>query len=128
MRLPAPPAWMMARVRVRGMRLIVARAVHAALSGWALGRESGDDTRGEGDPWLSTTRTCRGQSTRHPSAKDAGETDLAAYLREQLAEQEIETQDEEWVQQVLAGIEKDPNYMIESEPKDYTPARATEAA
>ena len=54
-------------------------------------------------------------------AKDAGETDLAAYLRDQLAEQEIETRDDEWVQRVLAGIEKDPNYMIESEPTDYTP-------
>ena len=54
-------------------------------------------------------------------AKDAGETDLAAYLREQLAEQDIETQDEDWVNRVLAGIEKDPNYMVESEPKDYTP-------
>jgi hypothetical protein len=54
-------------------------------------------------------------------AKDAGETDLAAYLREQLAEQEIETQDEDWINRVLAGIEKDPNYMVESEPKDYTP-------
>ena len=54
-------------------------------------------------------------------AKDAGETDLAAYLREQLAEAEIETQDEDWVNRVLAGIEKDPNYMVESEPKDYTP-------
>jgi hypothetical protein len=54
-------------------------------------------------------------------AKDAGETDLAAYLREQLAEQEIETQDEDWINRVLAGIEKDPNYMVEGEPKDYTP-------
>ena len=56
-------------------------------------------------------------------AKDAGETDLAAYLLEQLAEQEIETQDEDWVNRVLAGIEKDPNYMVDSEPKDYTPPR-----
>ena len=54
-------------------------------------------------------------------AKDAGETDLAAYLRDQLAEQEIETRDEDWIHHVLAGIEKDPNYMVESEPKDYTP-------
>jgi len=56
-------------------------------------------------------------------AKDAGETDLATYLRDQLAEQDIETADEAWIKQVLAGIEKDPNYMIESEPKDYTPPR-----
>ena len=54
-------------------------------------------------------------------AKDAGETDLTTYLREQLAEQDIETQDEDWIQRTIAGIEKDPNYMIESEPKDYTP-------
>ena len=54
-------------------------------------------------------------------AKDAGETDLATYLREQLSEQDIETQDEDWIQRMIAGIEKDPNYMIESEPKDYTP-------
>ncbi len=54
-------------------------------------------------------------------AKDAGETDLAAYLRDQLSELEIETDDDAWVQQVLAGIDRDPNYMIESEPRDYTP-------
>lgn len=54
-------------------------------------------------------------------AKDAGETDLTTYLREQLAEQDIETQDEDWIQRTIAGIDKDPNYMIESEPKDYTP-------
>ncbi len=54
-------------------------------------------------------------------AKDAGETDLAAYLRDQLSELEIETDDDAWVQQVLAGIDRDPNYMIESEPQDYTP-------
>ena len=34
-------------------------------------------------------------------AKDAGETDLATYLREQLAEQDIETHDEDWIQRVL---------------------------
>jgi hypothetical protein len=54
-------------------------------------------------------------------AKDAGETDLAAYLRDQLAEQEIETSDQEWIDHVIAGIEKDPDYMIDREPKDYTP-------
>ena len=54
-------------------------------------------------------------------AKDAGETDLATYLRDQLAEQEIETQDEDWINLVIAGIERDPNYMVESEPEDYTP-------
>jgi hypothetical protein len=52
-------------------------------------------------------------------AKDAGETDLADYLRAQLREREIETNDDAWIQQVLEGIEKDPNYMIEREPDDY---------
>lgn len=53
-------------------------------------------------------------------AKDAGAAeDLAAYLREQLAEREIETQDEDWVRHVVAGIESDPNFMVEREPADY---------
>ena len=54
-------------------------------------------------------------------AKDAGETDLVKYLREQLAEREIETADEAWLQRMVAGIESDPNYMIESEPNDFEP-------
>ena len=57
-------------------------------------------------------------------AKDAAQTDdLAGYLREQLAEREIETSDEAWLQRMVAGIEANPNYMIESEPSDYTPAK-----
>jgi len=52
--------------------------------------------------------------------KDTGETDdLAGYLREQLAEREIETADDAWIAQVVAGIESNPNYLIESEPNDF---------
>jgi hypothetical protein len=54
-------------------------------------------------------------------AKDTGVTDLLTYLREQLADREIETSDEDWLQRMLAGIESDPNYMIDSEPDDYQP-------
>ncbi len=53
-------------------------------------------------------------------AKDAGESDdLVGYLREQLAEREIETSDEDWLRRTVAAIEKDPNYMIEDEPSDF---------
>lgn len=53
-------------------------------------------------------------------AKDAGETDdLAAYLRDQLAEREVETSDEDWIRRTVERIEKDPNYMIEDEPNDF---------
>lgn len=53
-------------------------------------------------------------------ARDAGETDLADYLRMMLAERDIETTDDAWVQRVVEGIEKDRNYLIESEPEDFT--------
>jgi hypothetical protein len=56
-------------------------------------------------------------------AKDAGETDLVGYLREQLAEREIETEDEAWLRRMVAGIEGDPDYMVDSEPGDFTPRR-----
>jgi hypothetical protein len=56
-------------------------------------------------------------------AKDAGETDLLTYLRQQLAEREIETADEDWLQRMIEGINGDPNYMIDSEPNDYDPQR-----
>lgn len=50
----------------------------------------------------------------------AGETDdLLDYLRQQLAEREIETSDEAWLQQTVEKIRADRNYMIESEPSDY---------
>lgn len=55
-------------------------------------------------------------------AKDAKATDdLEGYLRAQLAEREIETSDEDWVRRVIAGIESDPNFMIEETPSDYDP-------
>ena len=55
-------------------------------------------------------------------AKDAGTTeDLAGYLREQLAEHDIETHDEAWITMVLEGIERDPNFMVEQTPSDYDP-------
>lgn len=56
-------------------------------------------------------------------AKDTGETELVACLRERLAEREIETQDEAWLQRMVEGIKSDRNYMIESEPDDFVSAR-----
>jgi hypothetical protein len=56
-------------------------------------------------------------------AKDTGETDLLAYLRQQLAEREVETADEDWLNRMIEGINGDPNYMIDSEPNDYDPQR-----
>lgn len=54
-------------------------------------------------------------------AKDAKETDdLAGYLREQLADRDIETTDDAWIQRTVERIEADPNYMIEDEPSDFT--------
>ena len=53
-------------------------------------------------------------------AKDAGVgEDLITYLREQLAEREIETSDEAWLERMVEGIRNNPNYLIESEPEDY---------
>ena len=53
-------------------------------------------------------------------AKDAGQSDdLVGYLREQLAEREIETGDEDWLRRTVAAIESNPNYMIEDEPSDF---------
>ena len=55
-------------------------------------------------------------------AKDAKQTeDLAGYLREQLAERDIETTDDEWVRRVVASIEENPNFMVEDHPSDYEP-------
>lgn len=57
-------------------------------------------------------------------AHDAGtQQDLVQYLRDQLAEREIETSDEEWLQRTVAGVKDDRNYMIESEPTDFVPRR-----
>jgi hypothetical protein len=53
-------------------------------------------------------------------AKDSKETDdLAGYLREQLAERDIETTDDDWIRRTVERIEGDPNYMIEDEPSDF---------
>lgn len=57
-------------------------------------------------------------------AKDAGQADepeLVAYLREQLAARDIETADEAWLQRMVEGIVADRNFMIDSEPDDFTP-------
>ncbi|WP_121251174.1 hypothetical protein [Nocardioides ferulae] len=64
-------------------------------------------------------------------AKDAGEVEpggLADYLRRELAEREIETSDDAWVQMVVENIERDPNFMVDTEPSDYTsPERGQES-
>jgi hypothetical protein len=55
-------------------------------------------------------------------ARDADTTqDLVQYLREQLAEREIETQDEAWLRRTVEGVTNDRNYMIDSEPDDFVP-------
>lgn len=62
-------------------------------------------------------------------AKDAKETDdLAAYLREQLAERDIETADDAWVARMVEGIEGNRNYLIESEPDDFDAERPAAAS
>lgn len=62
-------------------------------------------------------------------AKDAKETDdLAGYLREQLAERDIETADDAWVARMVEGIEGNRNYLIESEPDDFDAQRPASAA
>ncbi len=59
-------------------------------------------------------------------AKDSGESDLLGCLRQQLAEREIETSDEDWLQRMVEGINSDPNFMIDSEPSDYASGRDAE--
>ncbi|GAB3198535.1 hypothetical protein GCM10027062_12930 [Nocardioides hungaricus] len=55
-------------------------------------------------------------------ARDARTTtDLSGYLREQLAERDVETSDDDWVRRTVAAIEQDPDYMIEDEPSDFGP-------
>jgi hypothetical protein len=57
-------------------------------------------------------------------AKDAHTTtDLLGYLRDQLAERDIQTSDEDWLRRTVAAIEADPNYMVEDEPTDFDPDR-----
>jgi hypothetical protein len=52
-------------------------------------------------------------------AKSIGEQDLVSYLRDQLAERDIETKDEAWLQHMVDKIHEDPNFMIDREPSDY---------
>ncbi len=54
-------------------------------------------------------------------AKNIGETDLVGYLRSMLAERDIETQDEAWLERMVEGIRADKDFMIDSEPSDFTP-------
>jgi hypothetical protein len=61
-------------------------------------------------------------SVAHDTDPD-GEIDLVAYLRDQLAEREIETSDEAWLERQVENIRADRNYMVDSEPDDYTPNR-----
>lgn len=57
-------------------------------------------------------------------AHDAGTTqDLVQYLRDQLAEREIETDDEGWLQRTVEGVRSDRNYMIDGEPSDFVARR-----
>jgi hypothetical protein len=57
-------------------------------------------------------------------ANDAGtEEDLVQYLRDQLAEREIETADQAWLERMVEGVRGDRNYMIESEPDDFVARR-----
>ena len=55
-------------------------------------------------------------------AHDAGtDQDLVQYLRERLAEREIETADDAWLRRMVEGVRGDRNYMIDSEPDDFVP-------
>jgi len=46
--------------------------------------------------------------------------DLVQYLRDQLAERDIETKDDAWLERMVEGVRSDRNYMIDSEPSDFT--------
>jgi hypothetical protein len=46
--------------------------------------------------------------------------DLVQYLRDRLAEREIETDDQEWLERMVEGVRADRNFMIDSEPNDFT--------
>ena len=57
-------------------------------------------------------------------ANDTGDDeDLVQYLRDQLAEREIETTDDDWLERMVEGVRGDRNYMIDSEPKDFVARR-----
>lgn len=51
------------------------------------------------------------------------DVDLVSYLREQLAERDIETADDAWLTRTVEGILADRNYLVDTEPDDYTPVR-----
>lgn len=55
------------------------------------------------------------------AAHDAGETDLLGTLRQMLAQRDIQTSDQAWLERTVEGIKSDRNYMIQSEPEDFTP-------
>ena len=61
-------------------------------------------------------------SVAHDTDQD-GEIDLVQYLRDQLAERDIETSDQAWLERQVENIRADRNYMVDSEPDDYTPIR-----
>jgi len=55
-------------------------------------------------------------------ARDAGtEQDLVDYLRDQLAERQVETRDEAWLHRMVEGIRRDRDFMVDSEPDDFVP-------
>ena len=54
-------------------------------------------------------------------ARDSGEEDLVGYLRAQLEDREIKTDDQVWVERTVERVRENPNYMIEDEPNDYRP-------
>jgi hypothetical protein len=57
-------------------------------------------------------------------AHDTGqEQDLVQYLRDQLAEREIETEDTDWLERMVEGVKNDRNYLIQSEPSDFVARR-----
>lgn len=58
-------------------------------------------------------------------AKDAHVTeDLETYLREQLAERDIETTDDAWISRTVERVRTDRDYMVEDEPADFDPERS----
>lgn len=61
-------------------------------------------------------------------ALDSGmDDDLVQYLRDQLAERDIETDDQAWLERMVEGIRSERNFMVDGEPHDYTPHRDRES-
>jgi len=46
---------------------------------------------------------------------------LVEHLRATLAERDVETADDAWLERTAEGIRGDSNYLIDSEPHDFTP-------